>query len=117
MPIEIEHHERVTAPSQQIVATPEDDDTVLGRVGDRRMYRVERPMTVTKEQYVVRTSDGAGNEERTYWVERNDDDDWHVVRRERSPASGRDTVATQGDLSTEAVRDALEEEYGIELVN
>lgn len=119
MTVEIEHVPRQTETVLDITSNPDDDDDVVSEKDTHQgtMYQVEREIVATEEQYIVTTKDGMGKMVTTYWVEENDDGDWEVTKRRKSPNRGHPTVKERGDLSTETVREALREQAGIEVVN
>lgn len=117
MTVEIQHVEEQTETTPEIVSDPEDDDKILGEIEERGLYQVKREIVVTEEQYIVRTEDGMGKESRTYWIKQNEDGEWYVKKRRKTPNRGHPTVKKRGDLSTETVREALREKAGIELIN
>jgi len=120
MTVDIQHVPMQTETTMEITADPKDDDDIIGEDEDRGLYRVEREIVVTEEQYIVHTVDAMGAEKRTYWVKQNDDDEWYVAKVRKTPERGNATVAgsnVHDNLSTPAVREALEEQAGISVVN
>ena len=119
MPVEIEHVPERTETTQLIVGEPSDEDAVLETVEDE-YYKVEREVTVTHEQYVVRTWD-AYDEKTTYWVSQTDDgSDWYVSTKEVGSTvihRSSHVAAEKPTLSTKAVRRALREREGVTLLN
>lgn len=119
MTVEIQHVPEDRQTVQKIVEQPADGDVVEDKIeeGGRELFKVGRDIQVTKEQYIVRTSDARGKESRTYWIKQNDDGEWCVDKCRKNPNRGHPTVKKRGNLSTEAVRQAMREKHGIELVN
>jgi len=117
MTVEIEYVEEQTETIVDIVADPEDDDTVLSEMEDRGIYKVEREIVAVEEQYVAYTEDGMGKESRTYWIKENESGDWEVTKIRKSPNKGHATETERNAESTPAVREAMKERFGIELAN
>lgn len=83
---------------------------------DRDLYRIRREITVSSECYRVWTAGAKGSKRWTYIVEQNDNDDWEVTSKEMYHGRWNRTEQKTPE-STDAVRDALRERHGIEVIN
>lgn len=116
MAIDIEHVRPQTETVHEIVSEPEDSDTVLRQIEERDLYEVEREITVVEEQYRIHTAGARGSKSWTYVVEQNDNDEWEVTQKTMNHGRANQTLK-QTPESTEAVREAMRDRHGIELVN
>lgn len=123
MTVEIEYVPNRTETVEEIVDEPRDDETVLSTVEEEdangvvhRYTKVEKEIVVTREQYRVYTAPARGSKSWFYIVEENDEGGWEVTTKQVDHGRANRTVNKKPE-STEAVRDALADQYDIELVN
>ena len=128
MAVEIIHHEELWVDTSGHFVELDD---VNGRIKEYdefdapensphdTLYAVDFEYQQHEEHYVVRTTDAHGTESRTYTIKQNDDGDWEVTKRvtDKSRTNHTSVAKGSGELSTRTVREALNEKYGIELVN
>jgi hypothetical protein len=120
--IEVEYVPERTERVTQLAGSPEDvrgeviESRELEDETGRTACEVTHEIVVNEETYRVYTEDAKGKESRQYWIRENEDGDWYVDELRKSPNRGHPTVAKSGQLSTPAVREAMEER-GIDLVN
>lgn len=128
MTVEIEYHDEQWVDANDVVVELDDVD---GRIEDYEefdapdnsphdtLYRVDFKYKQVDEQYIVHTVDAHGTESRTYTIKQNDDGDWEVTKRvtDKSRTNHTSVAKGSGELSTRTVREALNNKYGIELVN
>lgn len=114
MTIDITHHSGVDS-TTMIVDEPRDDDEVIaeGETNGQQRYEVRREVPHGDEEYVVDWYVDS-LEKWTYWITRNDADEWVVVRaRQEAGISPFKTVYYPE--CPEEVREAMRERVGIEI--